>query len=323
MDATRSAPVEPFMHVPSLATAAADYDVVRRTIAHIRGNWRSQPDVATIARAVGVSATDLHHLFRRWCGLTPKAFLQALTLHHARELLRASASVLDAAYEVGLSGPGRLHDLFVTHEAMTPGEWKAGGEGLTLTYGYHPSPFGTALVMTTPRGLAGLALADPGKERAALRDMTSRWPKARYVEDFAATAATARRIFDPSLWRRDQPLRVVLIGTDFEVRVWERLLEVPMGRLISYSDLAARAGTPRAARAVGAAVGRNPVCFVVPCHRVVGKSGELTGYHWGLTRKRAMLGWEAGMVAKGATETDTAPAARHRDRAQTGLARGA
>jgi AraC family transcriptional regulator of adaptative response/methylated-DNA-[protein]-cysteine methyltransferase len=323
MDATRSAPVEPFMHVPSLATAAADYDVVRRTIAHIRGNWRAQPDVATIARAVGVSATDLHHLFRRWCGLTPKAFLQALTLHHARELLRASASVLDAAYEVGLSGPGRLHDLFVTHEAMTPGEWKAGGEGLTLTYGYHPSPFGTALVMTTPRGLAGLALADPGKERAALRDMTSRWPKARYVEDFAATAATARRIFDPSLWRRDQPLRVVLIGTDFEVRVWERLLEVPMGRLISYSDLAARAGTPRAARAVGAAVGRNPVCFVVPCHRVVGKSGELTGYHWGLTRKRAMLGWEAGMVAKAATETDAAPAARHRDRAQTGLARGA
>jgi AraC family transcriptional regulator of adaptative response/methylated-DNA-[protein]-cysteine methyltransferase len=311
------------MHVPSLATAAADYDVVRRTIAHIRGNWRAQPDVATIARAVGVSATDLHHLFRRWCGLTPKAFLQALTLHHARELLRASASVLDAAYEVGLSGPGRLHDLFVTHEAMTPGEWKAGGEGLTLTYGYHPSPFGTALVMTTPRGLAGLALADPGKERAALRDMTSRWPKARYVEDFAATAATARRIFDPSLWRRDQPLRVVLIGTDFEVRVWERLLEVPMGRLISYSDLAARAGTPRAARAVGAAVGRNPVCFVVPCHRVVGKSGELTGYHWGLTRKRAMLGWEAGMVAKAATETDAAPAARHRDRAQTGLARGA
>src|SRR5579875_2170371 len=306
-----------------LATAAADYDVVRRAIAHIRGNWRSQPEIEAIAHAAGVTATELHHLFRRWCGLTPKAFLQALTLNYARDLLRSSASVLDTAYEVGLSGPGRLHDLFVTHEAMSPGEWKAGGEGLTITYGFHPSPFGTALVMTTPRGLAGLALADPGKERAALRDMTSRWPKARYVEDFAATAATARRIFDPSLWRRDQPLRVVLIGTDFEVRVWERLLEVPMGRLTTYSDLAARAGTPRAARAVGAAVGRNPVCFVVPCHRVVGKSGELTGYHWGLTRKRAMLGWEAGMVAKAATETDAAPAARHRDRAQTGLARGA
>ena len=284
-------------HVISpLATAAADYDIVRRAIAHIRGNWRAQPEIETIAHAAGVTPTDLHHLFRRWCGLTPKAFLQALTLHHARELLRSSASVLDTAYEVGLSGPGRLHDLFVTHESMSPGEWKAGGEGLTVTYGFHPCPFGMALVMTTPRGLAGLALADPGKERAALRDMRARWPRAKYVEDFAATAATARRIFDAALWRKDQPLRVVLIGTDFEVRVWEKLLTVPMGKLTTYSDLAARAGAPKAARAVGAAVGKNPICFVVPCHRVIGKSGELTGYHWGLTRKRAMLGWEAGMV---------------------------
>ena len=287
----------PFGSLSPLATAAADYDVVRRAIAHIRGNWRAQPEIEEIAQAAGVSASDLHHLFRRWCGLTPKAFLQALTLSYARELLRSSASVLDTAYEVGLSGPGRLHDLFVTHEAMSPGEWKAGGEGLTMTYGFHPCPFGMALVMTTPRGLAGLALADSGKERAALRDMKARWPKAKYVEDFAATAPTARRIFDAALWRKDQPLRVVLIGTDFEVRVWEKLLDVPMGRLTTYSDLAARASAPKAARAVGAAVGKNPICFVVPCHRVIGKSGELTGYHWGLTRKRAMLGWEAGMVA--------------------------
>ena len=280
-----------------LPTAAADYDVVRRAIAHIRGNWRSQPEIDTIANAAGVSATDLHHLFRRWCGLTPKAFLQALTLSHARDLLRASASVLDTAYEVGLSGPGRLHDLFVTHEAMSPGEWKAGGEGLTISYGFHPSPFGTAIVMNTPRGLAGLALADAGKERAALRDMRSRWPKARYVEDFAATAATARRIFDSTLWRPEQPLRVVLIGTDFEVRVWEKLLTIPMGKLDTYSGVAAKVGEPKAARAVGAAVGKNPICFVVPCHRVVGKNGDITGYHWGLNRKRAMLGWEAGMAA--------------------------
>jgi AraC family transcriptional regulator of adaptative response/methylated-DNA-[protein]-cysteine methyltransferase len=287
----------PFGTLSPLATAAADYDVVRRAIAHIRGNWRAQPEIDQIAHAAGVSATDLHHLFRRWCGLTPKAFLQALTLSHARDLLRASASVLDTAYEVGLSGPGRLHDLFVTHEAMSPGEWKAGGEGLIITYGFHPSPFGMALVMTTARGLAGLALADAGKERAALKDMRARWPKAKYVEDFAATAPTARRIFDAALWRKDQPLRVVLIGTDFEVRVWEKLLDIPMGKLTTYSDLAARAGAPKAARAVGAAVGKNPICFVVPCHRVIGKSGELTGYHWGLTRKRAMLGWEAGMAA--------------------------
>lgn len=280
-----------------LSTAAADYAIVRRAIAHIRGNWRAQPDIDTIASAAGVTATDLHHLFRRWCGLTPKAFLQALTLNSARELLRSSASVLDTAYEVGLSGPGRLHDLFVTHEAMSPGEWKAGGEGLTISYGFHPSPFGMALVMTTPRGLAGLALADAGKERAALKDMKSRWPKAHYVEDFAATAAIGRRIFDTAQWRRNQPLRVVLIGTDFEVRVWEKLLTIPMGQLTTYSDLAAMAGSPKAARAVGAAVGKNPICFVVPCHRVVGKNGDITGYHWGLTRKRAMLGWEAGMAA--------------------------
>jgi AraC family transcriptional regulator of adaptative response/methylated-DNA-[protein]-cysteine methyltransferase len=286
-----------FPDLALLPTAAADYDVVRRAIAHIRGHWHTQPEVETIAEAAGVSATDLHHLFRRWCGLTPKAFLQALTLDRARELLRSSASVLDASYEVGLSGPGRLHDLFVTHEAMSPGEWKAGGEGLTVTYGFHPSPFGMALVMETPRGLAGLALADPGKERAALADMRRRWPKARYVEDFAATAATARRIFDPALWRPEQPLRVVLIGTDFEVRVWEKLLDIPMGRIDTYSGVASRIGAPKAARAVGAAVGKNPISFVVPCHRVVGKNGDITGYHWGLTRKRAMLGWEAGKVA--------------------------
>ena len=286
-----------FPDLAPLPTAAADYDVVRRAIAHIRGNWRSQPEIDVIAEAAGVSATDLHHLFRRWCGLTPKAFLQALTLNHARDLLRASASVLDASYEVGLSGPGRLHDLFVTHEAMSPGEWKAGGEGLTVTYGFHPCPFGMALVMTTPRGLAGLALADAGKERAALRDMRSRWPNAKYVEDFSATAATARRIFDPALWKPKQPLRVVLIGTDFEVRVWEKLLDIPMGKLDTYSGIAAKVGEPKAARAVGAAVGKNPICFVVPCHRVIGKSGDITGYHWGLTRKRAMLGWEAGMAA--------------------------
>jgi AraC family transcriptional regulator of adaptative response/methylated-DNA-[protein]-cysteine methyltransferase len=280
-----------------LGAAAQDYDVVRRAIAHIRTNWREQPEVEAIAEAAGVTSTELHHLFRRWAGLTPKAFLQALTLDHARRLLRDSASVLDCTYEVGLSGPGRLHDLFVTHEAMSPGEWKAGGEGLTLTYGFHPSPFGSALVMTAPRGLAGLAMADPGEEQAALRDMQRRWPKATYFEDAAQTASVARRIFDPDTWRADRPLRVVMIGTDFEVRVWETLLKIPMGRYTTYSDIARKVCSEKAARAVGAAVGKNPISFVVPCHRVIGKSGDLTGYHWGITRKRAMLGWEAGQVS--------------------------
>jgi AraC family transcriptional regulator of adaptative response/methylated-DNA-[protein]-cysteine methyltransferase len=283
-----------------LAAAAADYDVVRRAIGHIRGHWREQPEIEAIAEAAGVTPTELHHLFRRWCGLTPKAFMQALTLDGARQLLRDSASVLDAAYEVGLSGPGRLHDLFVTHEAMSPGEWKSGGEGLTIAYGFHPSPFGQALVMATERGLAGLAFADPGEEETALADMRTRWPKAIYVDDAARTAMIARRIFDPKEWRPDRPLRIVLIGTDWEVRVWEALLKIPMGRLATYSGIAGKVCTPAAARAVGAAVGKNPLAFVVPCHRVVGKSGELTGYHWGLTRKRAMLGWEAGQVTAAA-----------------------
>jgi AraC family transcriptional regulator of adaptative response/methylated-DNA-[protein]-cysteine methyltransferase len=283
-----------------LTEAAADYDVVRRAIGHIRGHWRQQPEIGDIAEAAGVTPTELHHLFRRWAGITPKAFLQALTLDGARQLLRDSASVLDATYEVGLSGPGRLHDLFVTHEAMSPGEWKSGGEGLTVHFGFHPSPFGIALLMATDRGIAGLALADPGKERAVLADMKGRWPKAKYVEDAARTGPLARRIFDPSQWRAEQPLRVVLIGTDWEVRVWEALLKIPMGRLATYSGIAGKVCTPAAARAVGAAVGKNPISFVVPCHRVVGKSGELTGYHWGLTRKRAMLGWEAGQVAAAA-----------------------
>jgi AraC family transcriptional regulator of adaptative response/methylated-DNA-[protein]-cysteine methyltransferase len=204
--------------------------------------------------------------------------------------------VLDATYAVGLSGPGRLHDLFVTHEGMSPGEWKAGGEGLTLVYGFHPSPFGIALVIATLRGLAGLAFADPGEEESTLDDMRRRWPRAQFREDRTRTATFAHRIFDPKLWQRDRPLRVVMIGTDFEVRVWETLLKIPMGRATTYSDIATKIRAPKAARAVGAAVGKNPISFVVPCHRVIGKGGDLTGYHWGLTRKRAMLGWEAGRV---------------------------
>jgi AraC family transcriptional regulator of adaptative response/methylated-DNA-[protein]-cysteine methyltransferase len=281
-----------------LTASAADYDIVRRAIGHIREHWRSQPEIDAIAEAAGVTPTELHHLFRRWAGLTPKAFLQAITLDAARTVLRTSASVLDAAYEVGLSGPGRLHDLFVTHEAMSPGEWKTGGQGLTIRYGFHPSPFGTALVMASERGLAGLAFADAGEEKAALADMRQRWPNANYVEDSAGTTALARRIFDPKRWRAEEPLRVVLIGTDWEVRVWETLLRIPMGRLTSYSSIANKLCAPKAARAVGAAVGKNPISFVVPCHRVVGSSGALTGYHWGLTRKHAMLGWEAGQAGQ-------------------------
>src|SRR5215471_15019370 len=178
------------------SAAADDYAVVRRAIAYISEHWRAQPEIDEIAAAAGTTTADLHHVFRRWAGLTPKAFLQAITLDNARRLLRSSASVLDAAYEVGLSGPGRLHDLFVTHEAMSPGEWKSGGEGLSVAYGFHPSPFGIALVMATPRGLAGLAFGDPGEEKSMLADMRSRWTKAKYIEDKPMTTPLAARIFD-------------------------------------------------------------------------------------------------------------------------------
>ncbi|MFL5160977.1 MAG: methylated-DNA--[protein]-cysteine S-methyltransferase [Microvirga sp.] len=278
----------------------SDYERVRRIIAFISERWRDQPSLEAIADHVGLSTTHVHHLFRRWAGLSPKAFLQALTLDNAKALLSDSASVLDATYEVGLSGPARLHDLFVTHEAMTPGDYKAGGSGLTMRFGFHPSPFGEAVLIATDRGLAGLGFVDDGDRHAALSDLTRRWPKAEYVEDEAATAPLARRIFNPSQWQAEQPLRVVLIGTDFEVRVWQTLLRIPRDRATTYSDIARHIGNPSACRAVGAAVGKNPVSFVVPCHRVLGRSGALTGYHWGLTRKQAILGWEAGKALGGA-----------------------
>jgi AraC family transcriptional regulator of adaptative response/methylated-DNA-[protein]-cysteine methyltransferase len=272
--------------------ALRDYETVCRAIAFISQHWRGHPSIDEMAEAVSVTPDELHHLFRRWAGLTPKDFMQAVTLDNAKRMLRESGSILDAAYDAGLSGPGRLHDLFVTHEAMSPGEWKKGGAGTTLRYGFHPSPFGVAVIIATERGLAGLAFADEGEEQAALADMQRRWPLATYIEDLTITGALARRVFEASQWRVDQPLRVVLIGTDFEVRVWETLLKIPMGKATSYSDVARKIEAPKASRAVGAAVGKNPISFVVPCHRVLGKGGALTGYHWGMTRKRAMLGWE-------------------------------
>ena len=274
-----------------------DYDLVKHTLAFISENWRDQPSLDTLADQAGLSPTHLQRLFTRWAGLSPKAFLQAVTLDHARGLLRDSASILDASYELGLSGPGRLHDLFVTHEGMSPGIYKAHGRGLNIEYGFHDCPFGRALILITSEGLAGLAFADHGKEKSALADMTSRWPEATYVENQQATAAYAKRIFESERWKPDQPLKIVFIGSDFEIRVWETILRIPFGKASTYSDIASHIGKPKAARAVGSAVGKNPISFVVPCHRVLEKSGGLGGYHWGLTRKRAILGWEAGAMA--------------------------
>lgn len=278
----------------SLAASGADYRLVREALRFITEESRSQPDVEAMASALHISSGDLTALFRRWCGLTPKAFLQAVTLDHAKRLLDQGLPLLDCAFEVGMSGPSRLHDLFVTHEAISPGEYKTGGAGLVIFYDFVPCPFGMALPMVNERGLCGLAFADEGDEAAAFEDMRRRWPNAAYRRDPVRIAPIATRIFNSAAWQPDQPLKVFLIGTDFEVRVWETLLAIPLGRATTYSTIAGAIENPKAARAVGAAVGRNPISFVVPCHRVLGKSGALTGYHWGLTRKRAMLGWEAG-----------------------------
>jgi AraC family transcriptional regulator, regulatory protein of adaptative response / methylated-DNA-[protein]-cysteine methyltransferase len=277
---------------------AADYDIIRKVIEHISVDYREQPSLEALADETGLEATALQKLFTRWAGLSPKAFLQAVTMDHARRLLDDGLPLLDTAYEVGLSGPSRLHDLFVTHEAMSPGDFKTRGGALTIRYGYQPSPFGMALVMTTERGICGLAFANEADADATLKDMTRRWPKAVYVRDDAAVSGEASLVFDPSRWSADQPLRIVLIGTDFQIRVWQSLLDVPMGAATTYGAIARKIGAPKASRAVGAAVGANPISFVVPCHRAVGATGALTGYHWGLTRKRAMLGWEAGQVLR-------------------------
>jgi AraC family transcriptional regulator, regulatory protein of adaptative response / methylated-DNA-[protein]-cysteine methyltransferase len=273
-----------------------DYAKVCDVIAHVSENWRDQPSLETLAERVKTSPDQLQRLFTRWAGLTPKAFLQALTLDHARKMLENSASILETSLDVGLSGPSRLHDLFVVHEGMSPGAYKARGAGLQISYGYHPSPFGVALVMVTAYGLCGLSFADVGEEASALADMTKRWPNAQYTENSALTAPFVAQLFADQNFRPNQPLRITFIGTDFEIRVWETLLKIPVGKATTYGDIASSVGSPKAARAVGAAVGKNPMSFVVPCHRVIGKSGALTGYHWGLTRKKAILGWEAGRL---------------------------
>lgn len=279
-----------------ITPSGEDYAIVKQVIELITVDYRHQPSLEAIAAELGRSPTQLQKVFTRWAGLSPKAFLQAVTLDHAKRLLHnEELPLLETSLEVGLSGPSRLHDLFVTHEAMSPGEWKAKGGGLTLRYGFHPSPFGLALVMVTERGLAGLAFADDeGGRDACFEDMAKRWPNAEFVADQTATSPYMVRIFDSGRWACDEPLRVVLIGSDFQIRVWQSLLKIPFGKAVTYSDVARDIGQPTASRAVGAAIGRNPISFVVPCHRALGKSGALTGYHWGLTRKRAILGWEAG-----------------------------
>jgi AraC family transcriptional regulator of adaptative response/methylated-DNA-[protein]-cysteine methyltransferase len=281
-----------------ILTPADDYETVRAAIAYLSETGAEDLDLARFARSLGMSERQLTDLFRRWCGLSPKSFAQAVALNHAKRLLAERESVLATTYAVGLSSTSRLHDLFVTYEAMPPGAFRQRGAGLKMVWGAAPSPFGTAVLVMTDYGLAGIGFADGEVSiEEAFVDLRDRWPNARFSRDDERVAPVARRVFDPARWNADQPVKVVLIGTDFEIRVWETLLQVPVGRATTYQAIAAGIGRPTASRAVGAAVGKNPISFVVPCHRVVGSSGALTGYHWGVPRKRAILGWEAGVIA--------------------------
>jgi AraC family transcriptional regulator, regulatory protein of adaptative response / methylated-DNA-[protein]-cysteine methyltransferase len=281
-----------------IITPSSDYETIRAAIAYLSENGPDEIDLERFSRSLGFNQRQLTDLFRRWCGLSPKSFAQAVALDHAKSLLRQDGSVLETTYAVGLSSTSRLHDLFVTYEAMPPGIFRARGAGLKMQWGVAPSPFGLVVATATEYGISGLGFADgPDGIDTGFRDLAGRWPNAEFVRDDARIAPIVAHIFEPSRWSADQPVRVVLIGTDFEVQVWETLLKIPLGRATTYGEVAATIGRPSASRAVGAAVGKNPISFVVPCHRVVGTSGSLTGYHWGVPRKRAMLGWEAGVIS--------------------------
>lgn len=281
----------------STLTPSTDYDTIQSAIRYLTETGADEIDLPDFSSALHLSERQLTDLFRRWCGLSPKSFAQAVALDHAKQLLRDDATVLTTSFEVGLSSASRLHDLFVTYEAMPPGAWARRGDGLTMRWGVADCPFGKALLVMTDYGLAGLAFFDGDDPSVAFADMSGRWPNAQYVRDDTAAMPYVAQIFDPDRWDPNRPVRVVLIGTDFEVKVWETLLAIPMGKATTYGSVANHIGKPKAARAVGAAVGRNPVSFVVPCHRVVGSTGKLTGYHWGVARKRAILGWETGVSA--------------------------
>lgn len=276
-------------------TTCDDYRRIERSIRHLAEHFRRRPSLAEAARAAHLSEFHFQRLFRRWAGVSPKRFVQFLTVEYAKRLLAESADVLSASHEAGLSGPGRLHDAFVALEAVTPGEYKSGGAGVTVRWGVHPTPLGRALVAVTPRGLCGLHFVEPDGEEAALAAVRADRPRAEFREDPGATAGTAARLFGPGESAADRrPLTLHVAGTNFQIRVWEALLRIPEGRAVGYGTLAAAVGCPRtAARAVGRACAANPVAVLIPCHRVLREVGGPGGYRWGLARKLALLGREA------------------------------
>jgi AraC family transcriptional regulator of adaptative response/methylated-DNA-[protein]-cysteine methyltransferase len=290
---------------------ATDYQRVEQAIRFLEANYRRHPSLDEIADSVHLSKYHFQRLFKRWAGISPTQFMQFLTLEYAKERLQESHSILDVALDAGLSGPGRLHDLFVTLEAMTPGEYKKSGIGLQITYGFHDTPFGECLLATTERGICALHFLQGGHfvqgehsvqgsaRSATLEQLFSHWPQAGFAEEPSQTQPLVDQIFAPDPTQRSRPFHLLLKGTNFQVKVWQALLSLPPGVMVSYQDVAAAIGKPNGARAVGGALAKNPVAYLIPCHRVISKSGQAHRYRWGTTRKQAMLGWDASHRAQG------------------------
>ncbi len=283
---------------PALTQAAQDYARVEQAIRFLQEHFREQPSLAQAAAHVGLSEHHFQRIFSRWAGISPKRFLQFLTKEHAKQLLAHSRSVLDTTYDVGLSSPGRLHHLLITCEAVTPGEQRQRGAGLTIRYGFHPSPFGECLLGVTERGICWLSFTpQEGRERE-LRELRESWAAATFQEDPQATGRLVARIFPPN-GRIAPPLHLFVRGTNFQIKVWEALLRIPPGFVLAYADVARWVGQPKAARAVGNAVAQNLVSYLIPCHRVLRSNGQISRYRWDSQRKRALLAWEAAQGEAG------------------------
>lgn len=269
-----------------------DYNRIAEAIQFLRLNFKSQPSLDEAAEHVHLSPFHFQRMFQDWAGVTPKQFLQYISVQHAKEMLKETkATLFDTAIETGLSGTGRLHDLFMKVEGMTPGEYKNGGELLRINYSFAESPFGTLIVASTHKGICYMAFADEGAE-AAFENLREQFPNAHYTQLVDSIQQNALFIFGQD-WSRLGEIKLHLKGTPFQIKVWETLLQVPMGSLTSYSELAEQSGNKGASRAVGTAVAKNPVAFLIPCHRVIKSTGETGQYHWGSARKNILIGWEA------------------------------
>ncbi len=275
------------------ARRGQDYERVERALGFIGENFLRQPALGEIARSVNLSEYHFERLFKRWAGTSPRRFVHFLTKEHAKKLLSDSRDLLDVTYASGLSSPGRLHDLFVTYEAVSPGEFKRGGAGISIRFGFHPSPFGECLIGATERGICALEFTAARPRAEVLEHLRTGWKGAVLIEDTAHTKRIAAKVFETEGRNGSKPLHLVLRGTNFQIKVWEALLRIPSGQMLSYADVARLAGEPGASRAVGSALAVNPIAYLIPCHRVIKSTGAFGEYRWGAERKMAILGWEA------------------------------